>query len=195
MRIISGKYRGLRLRTLKGRQLRPTSDQTRETLFNVLGESIQHARLLDAYAGTGAVGIEALSRGAADVVFVENHRPAAELIHENLRALGARGGFHVMIRPVWTALDRLEREGSQFEFVFLDPPYAEIREYHRTLRELARSRILIAASLVIAEHSRQCRLEEVYGALRLVRLLRHGESQLAFYRRQPATPAPEPALG
>lgn len=194
MRVISGKYRGLRLKTLKGRQLRPTSDQMRETLFNVLGERIQAARLLDAYAGTGAVGIEALSRGAADVVFIEHHRPAAALIHENLRALGARGGFHVMVRPVWNALDRLEREGSQFEFVFLDPPYAEIREYHRTLRELARSRILLSASIVIVEHSRRCQLEESYGALRLARLLRYGESQLAFYYKEPGTAPSEDAV-
>lgn len=191
MRVISGKYRGLRLKTLKGRQLRPTSDQMRETLFNVLGERILAARVLDAYAGTGAVGIEALSRGAADVVFIEHHRPAAALIHENLRTLGARGGYHVIARPVWNALDRLEREGSQFDFVFLDPPYSEIREYHRTLRELARSRILLSASLVIAEHSRRCQLEESYGALRLARLLRYGESQLAFYRKEAAAAPPE----
>lgn len=173
----------MHLKTLKGNALRPTSDQTRETLFNVLGESVREARLLDAYAGSGAVGIEALSRGAADVVFIEHHRQAATLIHENLRTLGVRGGFQVIIRPVWTALERLEREGTQFEIAFLDPPYAEIREYHRTLRELARSRILLPTSLVIAEHSRQCRLEENYGSLTLTRLLRHGESQLAFYRK------------
>lgn len=179
----------MRLKTLKGHALRPTSDQTRETLFNVLGDSIHDARLLDAYAGTGAVGIEAISRGAAEVVFIEHHRPAAALIHENLRMLGLRGGYQVIIRPVWTALERLEREGTQFEFVFLDPPYAEIREYHRTLRELARSRILLPSSLVIAEHSRQCLLEENYGSLALVRLLRHGESQLAFYRKVSEPPA------
>lgn len=175
------------MKTLKGGQLRPTSDQTRETLFNILGESVRQARFLDAYAGTGAAGIEAISRGAADVVFVEHHRQAAVLIHENLRALGVRGGFHVMVRPVWTALERLEREGSRFEIVFLDPPYAEIREYHRTLRELARSRILLPTSVVIAEHSRQCMLEEKYGSLSQTRLLRHGESQLAFYRKDGAS--------
>ncbi|MGH9378255.1 MAG: 16S rRNA (guanine(966)-N(2))-methyltransferase RsmD [Terriglobia bacterium] len=183
MRIIAGAYRGLRLRTLKGAGLRPTSDHVRETLFNVLGESVREARFLDAYAGSGAVGIEALSRGASDVVFLEHHRPAAEIIRENLRALGVRERFQIIARPVWPALERLEREGSQFEIVFLDPPYDEVGEYHRSLRILARSRLLAPGSLVVAEHARQCRLEESYGELSLARLIRHGDSQLAFYRK------------
>lgn len=182
MRIISGSYGRLHLRSLKGGALRPTSDQTRETLFNVLGESVREARFLDAYAGSGAVGIEALSRGASDVVFIEHHRPAAALIHENLKLLGLRQGFHVIARSVWKTLERLEREGSQFDIVFLDPPYDEIREYHRSLRILSRSRILLPSSLVVAEHSRQCKLEERYGGIHLTRLMRHGDSQLAFYR-------------
>lgn len=171
------------MRTLKGAGLRPTSDHLRETLFNVLGESARGARFLDAYAGSGAVGIEALSRGASDVVFVEHHRPAAALIRENLNALGLRQGFQIIVRPVWAALERLEREGNQFEIVFLDPPYDEVGEYHRSLRILARSRLLLRDSWVIAEHARQCRLEERYGELNLTRLIRHGDSQLAFYQK------------
>jgi 16S rRNA (guanine966-N2)-methyltransferase len=178
MRIIAGIYRGSRLSMLKGAALRPTSDQLRETLFNV-----HEARFIDAYAGSGAVGIEALSRGAREVVFLEHHRPAAQLIRENLNSLGIREGFYIIARPVSAGLERLEREGSQCEIVFLDPPYDEIREYHRSLRALARSKILLPASVVIAEHSRQCELEERYGELNLTRLIRHGDSQLAFYRK------------
>src|SRR5579884_3607979 len=136
MRIIAGTYGGRRLKTLKGEALRPTSDQLRETLFSVLGESIRSATFLDMYAGSGAVGIEALSRGAREVVFVEHHRPAVDLIREN----------------------------------------------HHTLRELGRLKILRHTSLVIAEHSRHCQLEERYGVLSRARLLRHGDSQLAFYQ-------------
>ena len=88
MRIISGTHRGLTLRTLKGANLRPTSEQLRETLFDVLGPRVAGSRFLDAYAGSGAVGLEALSRGAREVVFIENHRPAVELIRKNLAALG-----------------------------------------------------------------------------------------------------------
>ncbi|HLI35313.1 MAG TPA: 16S rRNA (guanine(966)-N(2))-methyltransferase RsmD [Terriglobia bacterium] len=182
MRIIAGAYRGLRLKTLKGEALRPTSDQLRETLFNVLGENVQGTMFLDAYAGSGAVGIEALSRGAQEVVFVEHHRPAVELIRENLQALGIISGFRIIQSQVQMGLERMAGQGEKFDFVFLDPPYAEIREYHRSLRELGRLKILRSASLVIAEHSRHCRLEERYGALSRARLLRHGDSQLAFYR-------------
>src|SRR5574337_235873 len=181
MRIISGTYRGLHLATLKGSNLRPTSDKLRETLFDVLGPSVAGATFLDAYAGSGAVGLEALSRGAGKVVFVEHHRAAAELIRKNLGALKIDSGFHLMTCSVLTGLERLEQEGVRFDFVFLDPPYQEIREYHHVLRQLGRSQLLVPTSLVIAEHSRHCILEEEYGRLRRTRLLRHGDAQLAFY--------------
>lgn len=182
MRIISGTFRGLHLATLRGDALRPTSDQTRETLFNILGPEIEGRSFLDAYSGTGAVGIEALSRGASEVVFIENHRPASVLIRKNLDLLKIEDGFYVMTCAVGKGIDRLANEGSHFDFVFLDPPYEEIREYHHVLRQLARSSLLLPTSLVIAEHSRHCNLEEQYVDLRRTRLLRRGDSQLAFYR-------------
>jgi 16S rRNA (guanine(966)-N(2))-methyltransferase RsmD len=181
MRIISGTYRGLRLKTLKS-GLRPTSDQLRETLFDVLGPAVEASTFLDAYAGSGAVGLEALSRGAREVVFIEHHRPAAEMIRSNLAALDIHEGFRLMSCRVLTGLERLAEEASQFHFVFLDPPYNEIREYHHVLRQLGRGQLLFPASVVIAEHSRHCLLEDEYGSLRRVRLLRHGDAQLAFYR-------------
>lgn len=186
MRVIAGTYRGLRLRTLKGGNLRPTSDQLRETLFDVLGPSIAGATFLDAYAGSGAVGLEALSRGARQVVFIEHHRAAAELIRQNLAALQVDSGFHLLTCAVLTGLERLEQQETCFDFVFLDPPYQEIREYHHTLRQLARGTLLLPSSLVVAEHLRHVQLEEVYGSLHRTRLLRHGDAQLAFYRLPPA---------
>jgi 16S rRNA (guanine(966)-N(2))-methyltransferase RsmD len=185
MRIISGQYRGLTIKTLKGGKLRPTSEQLRETLFDVLGPSVEGSRFLDTFAGSGAVGIEALSRGASDVVFIEHHRPAAELIRQNLAALKIEAGFFLLTCAVFTGLERLAEQGEQFDFVFLDPPYDAIREYHQTLRELGRSKLLIPASVVIAEHSRHTRLEDEYAALRQSRLIRHGDAQLAFYRLAP----------
>ena len=182
MRIISGTYRGLRLKTLKGSNLRPTSDQLRETLFDVLGPQLEGSTFLDAYAGTGAVGLEALSRGAREVVFIEHHRPAAKLIRSNLAALEIHDGFHVMSCQVLTGLERLEAESAQFDFVFVDPPYSEIREYHHVLRQIGRGQLLFPSSVVIAEHSRHCLLENQYGHLHRSRLLRHGDAQLAFYR-------------
>jgi 16S rRNA (guanine966-N2)-methyltransferase len=194
MRIIAGTYRGRRVKTLKGGHLRPTSDQLRETLFDVLGPDVAGKSFLDAYAGSGAVGLEALSRGAREVFFLEHHRPAAELIRQNLKELGIDSGFHIVTRPVLTALERLGEEGERFQVVFLDPPYEAFREYHHALRRLARGPLLLADSLVVAEHSRHCRLEEQYGELHQVRLLVRGDSQLAFYRLAsggPAPPAPE----
>lgn len=182
MRVISGTYRGLHFRTLKGGNLRPTSDQMRETLFDVLGPGVQGATFLDAYAGSGAVGIEALSRGASEVVFIEHHRAAAQLIRKNLAMLGIDSGHYLITSAVATGLVRLEQEGSRFNFVFLDPPYTEIGEYHHVLRLLGRSPLVDSTSLVIAEHSRYCLLEEEYGNLRRDRLLRHGDAQLGFYR-------------
>jgi 16S rRNA (guanine966-N2)-methyltransferase len=181
MRIISGTYRGFRLKTLKS-GLRPTSDQLRETLFDVLGSRLQGSTFLDAYAGSGAVGLEALSRGAQEVVFIERHRRAAELIRSNLAALEVHDGFHVMSCQVLAGLERLAREGSRFDFVFVDPPYSEIREYHHVLRQIGRGQLLFPASIVIAEHSRHCLLENEYAHIHRDRLLRHGDAQLGFYR-------------
>lgn len=182
MRIISGQNRGQRIQTLKGEHLRPTSDQMRETLFDVLGPSVLDSTFLDAYAGSGAVGLEALSRGAKEVVFVEYHRAASDLIRKNLAALKIEDGFYLMNTKVLTAIERLDEEGSTFDFIFLDPPYSEAREYHHVLRQLGRSRLLTHASLVVAEHSRHFFLEEKYNRLERTRSIRHGDTQLTFYR-------------
>jgi len=182
MRIIAGTYRGLPLRSLKGGNLRPTSDQMRETLFDVLGPRVVGATFLDAYAGTGAVGFEAISRGARDVVFIEHHRAAAQLIRQNLRALKIDSGYALLSCAVLAGLERLESQSERFDLVFLDPPYEQIREYHHTLRQLARGSLLGPASVVIAEHSRHVELEENYLGLSRSRLLRHGDAQLSFYR-------------
>jgi 16S rRNA (guanine966-N2)-methyltransferase len=181
MRIISGQNRGQRIQTLKGEHLRPTSDQMRETLFDVLGPGVLDSTFLDAYAGTGAVGMEALSRGAKEVVFVESHRAATDLIRRNLAALKIEDGFYLMNTKVLTAVERLDEEGSTFDFIFLDPPYGEAREYHHVLRQLGRSRLLTPATLVIAEHTRHYFLEEKYNRLERTRSIRHGDTQLTFY--------------
>jgi 16S rRNA (guanine966-N2)-methyltransferase len=182
MRIISGQNRGQRIQTLKGAHLRPTSEQMRETLFDVLGPGVRGAKFLDAYAGSGAVGLEALSRGASEVVFVEHHRPAIDLIRKNIAALKMEAGFYLMNTKVLTAIERLNEEGEPFDFIFLDPPYSEANEYHHTLRQLGRSKLVAPASLVIAEHSRHYFLEEKYNRLERSRSIRHGDTQLTFYK-------------
>ena len=114
---------------------------------------MEGSTFLDAYAGTGAVGLEAISRGARDVVFIEHHRAASQLIRQNLAALEIDSGYALLTCAVLTGLERLEREGEHFDVVFLDPPYEEIREYHHTLRQLARGSLLQPSSIVVAEHS------------------------------------------
>jgi len=191
MRVIAGTYRSRILKTLKGLALRPTSDRLRETLFNVLGSAVAGSRFLDIYAGTGAVGIEALSRGATEVVFIENHGPAAKLIRRNLESLGAQAGAHVL--PV-DALRGLEQLASKqkvgdppFNFFYLDPPYAKTDDYARVLRFLGSSQLLAPNAVVIAEHHRKLTLPDVFGNVQRTRVLKQGDAILTFFRNQPKT--------
>ena len=189
MRIIAGTFRSRQLKSLKGLALRPTSDRLRETLFNVLAERIPGCRFLDVFAGTGAVGIEALSRGAAEVVFIENHPAAATLIQNNLDSLGIRGRTRVLKLDALRALQRLAAEltpaSSRFDIVFLDPPYAAAEEYRRVLTFLSSAAFLAPGGLLIAEHRRTFDLQEASDELERVRVLRQGDANLSFFRARP----------
>jgi 16S rRNA (guanine(966)-N(2))-methyltransferase RsmD len=159
---------------------RPTSDRLRETLFNVLAPRIEGATFLDLYAGSGAVGIEAISRGAARVVFVERAAPALKVLRENLARLEIKGGFEVQAGSVSAFL---RRSGARFDVVFLDPPYDADAEYAAALGLLggAASALLNEGAVVIAEHRRKEKLDENYGALTRTRLLEQGDAALSFY--------------
>jgi 16S rRNA (guanine(966)-N(2))-methyltransferase RsmD len=178
VRVIGGSLKGRRLETPDWPGLRPTSDKLRETLFNVLAPRIDGARLLDGYAGTGAVGIEALSRGAAHVTFVERDGRAVRLIERNLARASLAADRHVIIRAeIGGAVSRLTTQ--LFDIIFLDPPYGA--------PELAAA--LIAAeplvgdgTLLIAEHARRDPAPERSGGLVRVRALPSGDSALSFYR-------------
>jgi 16S rRNA (guanine966-N2)-methyltransferase len=185
MRIIAGIYRSRILKSLKGMALRPTSDYMRETLFNVLGPAVEGSRFLDIFAGTGAIGIEALSRGATEAVFIENHGPAVSLIRKNLESLGIRTGTTVLALDAAKALDKLQArhkpQDAGFDFVYLDPPYAETEQYERVLHLLGAAGFLSPQGKVIAEHRRTKDLAEQFGALRQYRVLRQGDAALSFY--------------
>lgn len=193
MRVIAGTYRSRILKSLKGLALRPTSDRLRETLFNVLGPDVSGSRFLDLFAGTGAIGIEALSRGASEVVFVENHAPAAGLIRRNLESLAIRKSAIVLATDALFGLEKLasprdQKAGSAlFEFIFLDPPYGAAKDYARVLEFLGSGNLLASAGIVIGEHRRGFELPEEVGALRRYRVLKQGDAALSFYRR--AAPA------
>jgi len=181
MRVIGGKYRSRALRSLKGQALRPTSDRLRETLFNILGSAVEDSVFVDLYAGTGAVGIEALSRGARAAVFVEQHAPAAALIRRNLESLGIFGKAEIFGVDVLRGLERLEARHAHAQFVFLDPPYAAAEEYERALEFLGDSPI-VAPGRVIVEHLRKRALPERVGELELARVVEQGDAALSFYR-------------
>jgi len=192
MRIIAGKYRSRILKSLKGNALRPTSDRLRETLFNVLGAKVSGSRFLDIFAGTGAVGIEALSRGATEAVFIENHAPAAVLIRRNLESLDITQSAHILPLDALRALEKLTARRKPtdppFDFAFVDPPYAENDQYDRVLGFLGSAPFLGAGSIVIAEHRRTHELPQSFGRLMQTRLLRQGDAALSFFEHQAAEP-------
>ena len=189
MRIIAGTYRSRILKSLKGLALRPTSDYLRETLFNVLGPNINDARFLDIFAGTGAVGIEALSRGSKEAVFIEKHPPAVTLIRRNLESLDIHSGTQIFQSDALQALERLaakhESNGPPFDFIFLDPPYAAAQNYSRVLRFLSSAPFLSSDTVIVAEHRRTFDLPDQIASLERVRTLKHGDSALSFYRFNP----------
>jgi 16S rRNA (guanine966-N2)-methyltransferase len=186
MRVIAGKYRSRPLRSLRGVDIRPTSDRLRETLFNVLTAgnpaALEGSVWLDLFAGTGAVGIEALSRGAKEVNFVENSAAAAEAIRRNLASLGISDGFKVFQDELPHAFWRMERQHVAADVVFIDPPYRMKEAYANTLRALADSSLIWAMSVVIAEHEKKFDPGDEFGALRRFRHLAQGSTALSFYR-------------
>jgi 16S rRNA (guanine966-N2)-methyltransferase len=186
MRVIAGIYRSRILKSLRGLELRPTSDRLRETLFNVLGPGVADSRFLDLFAGTGAIGIEALSRGAVSATFVENHAPAAALIRRNLESLQITTGANVIASDAARALEMLstkhKQSDPQFDYVFLDPPYAATEDYTRILRFLESAIFLAPGAIVIAEHYHKFNLAERFGSLERVRVLKQGDAALSFYR-------------
>jgi 16S rRNA (guanine(966)-N(2))-methyltransferase RsmD len=175
MRVIAGTFRGRRLKAPDWEGLRPTSDRLRETLFNILAPRIAGARVLDGYAGTGAVGIEALSRGAAHVTFVEQDRRASALIAANLQALGVSNRYAIIRAGFAVATRQLS---ERFQVIFLDPPYgaAQLNE------ALAAAAALVAGdTLLIVEHAARDAAPEGTAGLVRTRELRQGDSALAFY--------------
>jgi len=198
MRIIAGTYGSRRLEGPTGLSTRPTSDRLRETLFNVLAPRIKGvggggAGFLDLYAGSGAVGLEALSRGVVRVTFVERSPAALKVLRGNLERLGIESGFAVHAESVAAFLRAAAKASAKpipegvakpgrYEVVYLDPPYDAAEEYAATLGVLGEAPgILAPGALVIAEHRRKQSLEDQYGSLKRTRLLEQGDAALSFY--------------
>ncbi len=183
LRVIAGTLKGRRLKTPTWDGLRPTADSLRETLFNVLGPRLEGARVLDLYAGTGALGIEALSRGATEVTFVESDRRAAALVEENLGRCGVTGGYAIIRAAAARAIETLGGSAAitQFDIILLDPPYDA--EPSAALAGL--DHLLAVTGVVVLEHGRRAVAPDRAGRLERTRDLTAGDSTLSFYRCQP----------
>jgi 16S rRNA (guanine(966)-N(2))-methyltransferase RsmD len=178
MRLTGGTDRGRRLFVPRGARTRPTASKVREAIFNILGPP--PGAVLDLYAGTGSLGLEALSRGASAAVFVEREPAALAALRRNLRETGLDDRGTVLGSDVRTALRRLATDGHKFSWVFLDPPYA--RETDGVLSELSGSDLLTACAVVIVEHDRRHRPPESIGCLHLTDTRQYGDTELSFYR-------------
>src|ERR1041384_7894778 len=184
MRVIAGRYRSRPLRSIPGLDLRPTSDRLRETLFNVLTagnpSGLEGTVWVDLFAGTGAVGIEALSRGAAMGHFVESSAKAAQLVQKKLQSLRITINFEVLKQDAARAVAALKKVHA--DFVFLDPPYRMKDAYQQTLEALAVSSLLKQDGTAIAEHDKRFDPGEQFERLQRFRKLEQGDSALSFYK-------------
>jgi 16S rRNA (guanine966-N2)-methyltransferase len=180
MRVISGKYRGRRLKGPDDREIRPTGDRLKETLFNILGPGIAGARMLDVFGGTGAVGIEALSRGAREVVFIESSPAAQRLILRNIQICGIETGYRILPQDAFMALRALAREGLRVDVVFFDPPY-DWKPYRDLLEIIFDRRLLSDHGRAAIEHYRKALLPDSGERYQKSRTVRQGDHCLSFY--------------
>jgi len=173
MRVIAGRAKGTKLTSIKGSQVRPTLDNVRETLFNILGHDLSGEYFLDWFGGSGAVGIEALSRGAEKVVWIENNRQSQSLIYENLKRCRFESNnesesscfeWELLKIDALQALPILEKKLLKFDVIYIDPPFAD-NLYEKCLIGLSKSQLLKKESLVVVEHHKKNILRGVYGRL------------------------------
>lgn len=184
MRITAGDYRGRTLKTPKGDATRPTSGLVRETLFNILARDIPDARILDLFAGSGSVGLEALSRGAAHATFVENARPALGCLRENIAALGVADRATVLPHPAVRALAELAVDRITFDVIFLDPPFADAPAYLAVLDAVAVTGLLAPGGVLVAQHDTRLPLPEQVKTLTRTRQQKLGDNTLTFYQQE-----------
>jgi len=187
LRIIAGKYRGRNLKSPPSLEVRPTSDRLRETLFNVIAPQIAGARFLDLCAGSGAVGIEALSRGAAHVTFVDNSREMCELTKSNLELCRIERSASEVIRSEFAGylrrfIAKQPDSGKPWDIVFFDPPYAADYSPILDIFGANSSSLLNEDGLLIVEHYYKNNLPEEVGSIIRSRILKQGDSALSFYR-------------
>lgn len=179
MRVISGTFKSRRLKAQPPAGIRPTSDKLKGTLFNIIGVRVEGAVFFDGCAGTGAIGIEAISRGAAFVHFADASRKACQIVRENLQALDVREGFRILEMDLIKALGVID---TRLDIAFVDPPYEREELYEACLSRFGNGELLSPEGLLIIEHSKRKELPDAAGGLRKIRSLVQGDAALAFYR-------------
>lgn len=180
MRVIAGSRKGRRLKMPKARRVRPTMDKVREAIFDILDRSVAGRRVLDLYAGSGSLGIEAISRGAKCGTFVDNNPGCIKTIKQNLASLGFEAGSKVLNLDAIRALRHLSKLGEKFDLVFIDPPYGEAKI---SLHRVAKSDILSPHCVVVVEHYKKEVLPKKVASLGLRKEARYGDTCLAIYRK------------
>ena len=182
MRIIAGEYGGRRLESLSGQNTRPTSDKIKETLFNIIGPYFDGGMVLDLYAGSGALGIEAVSRGMDQAVLVDKNRAAIQVISNNVKVTKEEHKFDILNKPAEIALNQLRNHTEPFSLVFLDPPYAE-QKLEQVILQLQEYALLTEEALVICEVSSEVILPEKIGELSLNDERKYGKTKLYFFKK------------
>lgn len=180
MRVFGGILQGRRLKSCRNALLRPTSEKMREAIFNILGPLSTEGAVLDLFAGTGSLGIEALSRGMLRAVFIERNFDIISILKENIRHCQLEKKSEVIVLPVSKGLKFLASRNEKFALIFLDPPYQE-KLADKTLEEISDAKVVTEGGLVIAEHSSKETLEERYGTLKLNDQRNYGQSVVSFF--------------
>ncbi|UCG77724.1 MAG: 16S rRNA (guanine(966)-N(2))-methyltransferase RsmD [Nitrospirota bacterium] len=180
MRIISGRSKGRKIRHDGSDDLRPTSSKVRESIFNILSDKIENSRFLDLFAGTGAVGIEALSRGASECTFVESNSRRVKKLKNDLEALGLSGRSKVVHEDSMEFIVRAKK--TLYDIIFADPPY-DYKELEGILDNLANMDIIDSNGIVVIEHSSKRKMQNTYGNIKTVKTYKYGDTSITKFRR------------
>lgn len=182
MRVISGKFRGLKLNSPKDNRVRPTTDRVKESMFNVISEYIYGARVLDLFAGSGALGIESISRGSEMVYFIDNSKDSISVLKSNLEKIKSKESFEVYMMDYKKALEMLSRKEEKFDVIFLDPPYYE-GLFDDILTRIDRLGILKKDGIVVVEHDSKDRLKDI-SSLKIFKEKKYGITMLTIYHME-----------
>lgn len=193
MRVISGQAKGHPLKAVPGSSTRPTTDKVKESLFSIIGPYFDEERVLDLFAGTGGLGIEALSRGAASAVFIDSNAQSIEVIRKNLESTRLANRAEVYRNDARRALKVLQRAGVSFQIIFLDPPYA-MKDCDELLMDMSSRGLVSDGAVAVVEHHPDVAYEEQFGHFRRTRYAVYGEIALSVYQHEIRTEAEETAF-